>query len=454
MKKYLCTLVLVYSCFVEHASAQYFISSHNIPPSSNGIYAFNPLTCEDCLLFTVENTVLFLDMYVEADGTVVFMSPSATGNATILTSYTPPSGTPTGTVTLSGTPYFLAVEQAPSGIVYLSGIGASIYSYDPMNGNQVLLGNLPAPYDIVTNLMWLNGELYAHAGNSNANSGIPPVLMLVNLSNPAASTIVQTPPLWFSDFFTSIPDASGAGFYSIDDADPGNGNDFRLYSYDPATNAQTELCDIEENWSGIYGYFPMPPATACLCITNAGQINGSAMIAACPDGVITAPPATQTALESNDLLRYILFSNLNDTLGSILATSNTPSFAFNPATMQTGETYYIAAIAGNNAGGNVDLNDPCLDISNAVQVTWRPFPTVSFSVSNPNICTGACTAVTADFTGVAPFILTYTTPASGTVTQSFSGNTGSFQVCTTVGGPPGSLVVQATRVVDAWCTCE
>jgi len=122
--------------------------------------------------------------------------------------------------------------------------------------------------------------------------------------------------------------------------------------------------------------------------------------------------------------------------------------------MQRGVTYYLAAIAGNNLNGNVDLNDPCLNISNAAQVVWHPLPTVVFSVANPNVCTGTCTTVTATFAGTAPFTLTYYSPASGIVTQTFSGNTGTFQVCTTVGSPPGSLVVQATSVVDGWCACQ
>ena len=158
-------------------------------------------------------------------------------------------------------------------------------------------------------------------------------------------------------------------------------------------------------------------------------------------------------LDANDILRYILFSNPADTLGSIVAISATPSFTFNPATMQTGVTYYLAAIAGDNLNGSVNLNDPCLDISNAAQVVWRPLPTVTFSAANPNVCAGACTTVTATFTGTAPFTLTYTTPASGTVTQTFSGNTGTFQVCSAAGSPPGSLVVLATELVDAFCTC-
>jgi hypothetical protein len=188
------------------------------------------------------------------------------------------------------------------------------------------------------------------------------------------------------------------------------------------------------------------------CPTDAGEITANPFNV-CVGITGNVLPATQTFLDNNDILQYILFSNPADTLGSILATSNTPSFTFNPATMQTGVTYYIAAIAGNNAGGNVDLNDPCLDISNAIQVTWRPLPTVTFSATNPNVCAGACTTVTANFMGTAPFTLTYTTPA-GTAMQTFSGNTGTFQVCTAAGAPPGSFSVEATALMDAFCTCN
>ncbi len=190
----------------------------------------------------------------------------------------------------------------------------------------------------------------------------------------------------------------------------------------------------------------------CCCQTDAGVISASPLIL-CPSEAATVPPATQTVLDGDDILQYILFSNPADTLGSILATSNTPSFAFNPATMQTGVTYYIAAIAGNNLNGNVDLNDPCLHISNAIPVTWQSLPTVTFSAANPEVCAGACTTVTANFMGTAPFTLTYTTPA-GTAMQTFSGNTGTFQVCTAAGAPPGSFSVEATALMDAFCTCN
>ncbi len=220
----------------------------------------------------------------------------------------------------------------------------------------------------------------------------------------------------------------------------------------PAINSLTFEC-VQLGPSSAVGAALSLQIPCCNCTTDAGLI-ASAPLMLCTNQLATTAPATQTNLDANDLLRYILFSNPADTTGSIVATSATPSFAFNPATIQTGINYYIAAIAGNNLNGNVDLNDPCLDISNAIQVIWHPLPTVVFSVANPNVCAGACTTVTATFTGTAPFTLTYTSPASGTVTQTFSGNTGTFQVCTLPGAPPGSLVVQATKVMDAWCTCE
>ena len=173
----------------------------------------------------------------------------------------------------------------------------------------------------------------------------------------------------------------------------------------------------------------------------------------CTNNTLNFPAATQTNLDPNEVLRYVLFSSLADTVGSIVATSTTPAFVFDPATMQTGVTYYIAAVAGDELNGNVDLDDPCLDFSNALQVVWRPLPSVAFSLAgSPDVCAGDCRTVTATFTGTPPFILAYTTP-EGSFTQTVAGNMGSFQVCVPTGTPPGTLTVQATSLTDTWCTC-
>jgi hypothetical protein len=152
-------------------------------------------------------------------------------------------------------------------------------------------------------------------------------------------------------------------------------------------------------------------------------------------------------------LQYILYTNAGNPLGSILVQSNSAVIPFNPATMQLGVTYYTATIAGNNLNGNVNFNDPCFDVSNAAQVIWRPAPTVILSLANPNLCAGTCKTLTATFSGAPPFTLAYTSTA-GTGTQTFPGNTGTFQVCVPAGAAAGNLVVQATTVTDAFCTCN
>jgi hypothetical protein len=162
-------------------------------------------------------------------------------------------------------------------------------------------------------------------------------------------------------------------------------------------------------------------------------------------------------LDANDLLQYILFSDLADTLGSILVTSNTPNIAFNPATMQTGITYYLATIAGDNLNGNVDLNDDCLSISNASEVIWWPQPSVSFAIANPDVCVGGCITLEVTLTGTPPFGLTGEILAGGNVVGTFNENylqnNGTLNACAPTGTAPGSLSVQAITLSDANCSC-
>ncbi len=187
------------------------------------------------------------------------------------------------------------------------------------------------------------------------------------------------------------------------------------------------------------------------CDTDAGVLSGSPLHLCVPQSA-SFPIATQTNLEPDDLLQYILFTDLNDTLGSIVATSSTPNFAFGPP-LQLNTTYYGAAIAGNEVNGNVDLDDPCLDISNAVEILWNPQPTVSFAVANPEVCAEYCLTFDVTFTGTPPFSLTYTA-GGGPLTQSFSANAGTLDVCPPAGTPPGAVTLAAVSLTDANCVCE
>ncbi|HLP93092.1 MAG TPA: hypothetical protein VK168_03605 [Saprospiraceae bacterium] len=210
-----------------------------------------------------------------------------------------------------------------------------------------------------------------------------------------------------------------------------------------------------DNGTGIAGGVNMAIYFCCQpCTAQAGLIP-SPPLNLCPDAIATVPPAAPNVLPQGTMLQYILFSDPSDTLGSIVMISNTPEFSFDPSVMQEGITYYIAAIAGNELNGNVDLSDRCLDISNeAVPVIWNPRPTVSFSVNDPDVCRGKCVDVLLEFTGAPPFTLTYTTPFMGPTTKNFIEHTGIVQICIPLNAVAGSLDIQAIKLSDMNCVCE
>lgn len=190
------------------------------------------------------------------------------------------------------------------------------------------------------------------------------------------------------------------------------------------------------------------------CTTSAGAIAGPSLDI-CGNGPASISPATQMVLDNNDLLKYVLFSDPSDTLGSILSISNTPMFQFNASTMQKGTTYYIAAVAGDKLYGNLlNLYDPCLDFSNAIEVIWRDRPAVSFSADNNFVCGLECKLINVNFIGTPPFTLTYHSPVTGNITETFPENTGLFYICPDVNLPLSSIVVNAINLVDAYCVCN
>ena len=277
-------------------------------------------------------------------------------------------------------------------------------------------------------------------------------LVEINVTNPDLSIIVGPLPIIP---FGSTAGATGgtwngnAGFFYVNLLS-------EVIFYNPADDSNTILCDYNFAIVGLSFAPPGVPEYDCIvnCTTDAGVLPAGGPYDLCANETLTFPAATQTDLEPDDVLQYILFTNLSDTAGSIVATGSSPSFAFG-APLQTGVTYYIAAMAGDELpNGNVDLDDPCLDFSNALQVIWRPLPTVALSVANTEVCAGGCLAIQAAFTGTPPYTLEVAMPFGPNQTFTFGSNSGSFQVCPPAGAPPGPFSVDAVGLVDGNCTCE
>jgi hypothetical protein len=396
-------------------------------------YKIDVMSCIICPIFQATGySGSISDFVVLPDGNILAQTGSG------LRLYDPPNQTPIWSDNTFATGSILA----PNGLVYLSS-NLTLSVFDPASNTVTLIGNWPVGIS-VDEFYYQGGVLYALAVDI-----APPYqqrIIEVNLTNPEQSVIVVPfPPINIDGGITNN------GYTT--QISPNN----NLSQYNTLSNTYSTLCTLPVVLYGLSDLPPNVPEEPCFCLTDAGSLN-TVNYNVCVPGSVTVPFNNNAILDGNDILRYILFSNPGDTLGSIIVQSSSATLNFNPANMQTGIVYYLATIAGNNLNGNVDINDPCLDISNATQVIWRPRPAVSFSVGNPNVCPGNCVILQVNLTGTTPITITGNILSGGTVigtfNQVYTNNTGELTICVPPNTPLGSVTVQATSVVDAWCSCN
>ena len=423
-------------------------------------YAFGQVNMTDCS-YCVEFEIDFFTIEVVSD--VVALSNGnivVIGESTAIHVYDPPSNVPLAIISNGGATLFSGT-LAPNGNIYITGqitvagvVVGQVYEFNPTTNTLSLWSTLPPNQALYELFLW-NGQWYGILGTDINNSAMFSFVS-VQLGPPVTTTTLYSYANLCGGALGVIPFGPNAGIYTNYFDANCTGSEF--FTFDISTNSSTFVCEMggpgyPYGLSTIPPGFPPPPAN-CACATEAGQLIPAPLTNICVNTAFTFSNATQTFLDNNDVLQYILFTNPNDTTGSIVAISSTPNFSFTAGTLQTGVTYYVAAMAGNNNGGNIDLTDPCLDFSNALEVIWRPLPTVNFSaLGGTGLCAGECRTITASFTGSPPFNLGYSTP-NQVYSQVFPANTGSFQLCAPVGSPAGSLQVQAVSLVDEYCTCN
>jgi hypothetical protein len=458
-----CTfLTLLLICTSKPVAAQFIYAGGNDP---NGVVygQYNVATCTFCpeLFLPFDPYFLnstYIDILPLPNGNVIFTSGSK------IFIFDPPSAVPIQTLTVPSNLVIASLVIAPNGNIYCSAIQTiagqptgQLYQYVVATNTLTLVGSFPPQTTLIFEIFYWNGTLYAFSFDQT--NPIPNTqLSSITVGNPLTATVLYSyPQTLCGAYTTTIPSGPNAGIYSQVFS---NCLGDELLEFDILTNTNTVQCSTPNiEIPGVYGMgeipagFP-PPAANCNCITDAGTLPDNSPYNVCIDGPFSFLETNGEVLDNNDILRYILFTNPSNPQGSTLAVSSTPSFVFNSAIMQTGVTYYVAAVAGNNLNGNVDPNDFCIDLSNVLTLTWQPLPQVSLTVAgNVAVCAGDCRTVNATFTGTPPFSLTYTT-VSGTFSQVFANNTGSFQVCVPAGTPPGNLNVNAVSLTDANCTCD
>jgi gliding motility-associated-like protein len=157
------------------------------------------------------------------------------------------------------------------------------------------------------------------------------------------------------------------------------------YACDQVTGGTEVIFYISD--SNSCEIFELPVFLECSCFTSIGDF-ATGEIDYCYGDLISFDPITTFEFDGNDVLNYILTSDLSD-LSNSVAVSQTNEFTFDPSIMQCGVDYFIVGVAGDNAGGGlVDLNDQCLAVSAAMTIQVYCPVEFGFVEESVEICVG------------------------------------------------------------------
>jgi len=202
----------------------------------------------------------------------------------------------------------------------------------------------------------------------------------------------------------------------------------------------------------------------CSCITESGEMDAN-QASDCQDQTITVThDATNVVQDDNDMIQFIAHTRMDDTLGTIIAVSNTTTFAFTDGPFVCDVEYYVSAVGGNWTGSEVDLNDPCLNVSVGQPIRFDCAVTVDAGldfdtcdltlnlVATSSTGNGVWTAVSpgTSVSPVGPLTGAAVLPGAGDHTFTFTGTNGgcedSDDVVITV--PEGPTIIPGTFLIE------
>ena len=142
---------------------------------------------------------------------------------------------------------------------------------------------------------------------------------------------------------------------------------------------------------------------SCACETEAGDLSTTVSVA-CFDQTINLDHIN-FQLRMGDVLRYLIYDMDPSAGGQVISQQNSPSLSL-LSPLVTGQTYFVQAAVGRESNGLLDLNDPCLDLSNLVEIRFEDPLTAKLDVS-PEICPGDNASLTIIVDGSGPFTIVY-----------------------------------------------
>ncbi|MFT7344633.1 MAG: gliding motility-associated-like protein [Lentimonas sp.] len=323
------------------------------------------------------------------------------------------SGTPSGTftVTVKQSPTLsmtgnISVCPGEEVIIPLNftGIGPFNISYNsnslPKTANDIVLGG-SLPVTPIGNTTYIPTQIFDQ--NTGCIGTVNGSYIVDVSSTPVVTNVVED--CNGGDQFTVEFDINGgSGNYTVEGG-PGTltGGTFNsspmpggsAYSFDVFDDNNCDTITITGTFS--------------CCDTRAGNMISAALFEICQTSEVSVDHNGGQILEPGDKLQFILCSDLNDPLSSVITVSDSPSFVYISTSMSLETVYYVYAIAGGQNGqGDVDFNDPCFSISaeyNEILFHENPESTI---LGSEEICIGSNGNVFLTTTsGQGPFNIVY-----------------------------------------------
>ncbi|MBV6442858.1 MAG: T9SS C-terminal target domain-containing protein [Haliscomenobacteraceae bacterium CHB4] len=113
------------------------------------------------------------------------------------------------------------------------------------------------------------------------------------------------------------------------------------------------------------------------CTTEAGTLNTTPQIL-CEGASLSVAHNNDQTLDGDDILIFVAYTGSAPNATTVFATSTDGNFPYQGSFLAN-SPFKVAAVAGNDAGGAMDWDDPCLSVSNAVNVTYMPPPQITVS---------------------------------------------------------------------------
>ena len=314
----------------------------------------------------------------------------------------------------------------------VSGPGMAIFTDPTFEGTEVTVDQFGA-------------YTFAWTEDNNDCTGSDDVSITFNDGPALSGGVGESCDLISFTFTVTFDITNGAPPYTVTGTATGTltGNTF---TSDPIPN----LTDYSFEVTDANGCGPLVVSgfVECVCATDAGLMDLIPQ-EICEDELVTVPATTGAVLDPEDILLYVLHSGSGSSLGAeVFGYSDTPTFGLIPP-MQTGVTYYISAIAGNDfdLDGVIDANDPCVSVAPGTPVVFTALPIASFA-GDVTVCEGDLAELTVVVNSATCVDISYDLGGSVTTVPCLS-NGDVISIPTS----DQSLIVTMTTVTDqAGCT--